>query len=58
MDQLDGHRIQVMELLASHSTRYNEPRCFEDAQVFHHTEARHIRHFSLELAQRLACHVE
>jgi hypothetical protein len=53
VDQTDRHRVQEVQLLATRPARDDQARAFEDAQVLHDAEARHLQ-LGLELRERAA----
>jgi hypothetical protein len=53
VDQPNGHRVQEVQLLPARPARDDEACVFEDAQVLHHAEARHLQ-LGLELGERAA----
>jgi len=57
VDQPDGDRIEVVELLPAFTAIDDEPGSFEHLQVLHHAEARHLQ-LLLELGQRPAPSLE
>ena len=57
VDQADRHGVEEVELLPARSARDDETGLFEDAQVLHHAEARHLQ-LGLELGQRAAVTLE
>ena len=57
MDEPDRHGVQVVELLPARPAGDDEACVFEDAQVLHHAEARHLQ-IRLELGERAAVALE
>jgi hypothetical protein len=53
VNEADRHRVEKVQLLAARSPCEDEPGVLEDAQVFHHAEARQLQH-GLELGERAA----
>jgi hypothetical protein len=53
VNEADRHRVEEVQLLAARSPGEDEPRVFEDAQVLHDAEARHLQ-LRLELGERAA----
>jgi hypothetical protein len=53
VDQPDRHGIQEVQLFPARPARHDEVRIFEDAQVLHDAEARHVQ-LRLELRERAA----
>jgi hypothetical protein len=57
VNQADGYRIEEVVLLPPRPSRDDEPCLFEDAQVLHDAEARHLQ-LRLELRERAAVALE
>src|SRR5271156_1614048 len=51
MDQPDGDAIEEMQLLPARPARDDKTRLFQQAQMLHDPDARHV-HFGFELGQR------
>ena len=54
MDETDRHRVQEVPFLATSLEGGHEPCLFQDAQVLHDPEARHLRQVPAQLTERLA----
>src|SRR5579862_9781796 len=50
MDQPDRYGVEEVQLLSAAPAADDEPRLFQEAQVLHHAEARHV-HLGFELGQ-------
>ena len=58
VDPADGHGVEVVVALPSDLAARDEVRPFEDAEVLHDAEPRHLRQGRLQLSQRLAITLE